>query len=146
LASSVAYHGLLAAPPGVEPARLVPLAERALAGAHLINPGFPTDSRRDCLETLALAHYRAGQFERALQRLNEVVKGEEGRRARYSPTGLFLLALAHRRLGHAEEARKWLKEALASPANTEEPGPAEALRAEAKALFGKDDDARGGKH
>ena len=51
--------------------------------------------------TLAAALYRAGQFEAAIDRL------EQGT----GPTASAFLALAHHRLGHHDEARRWLNTA-----------------------------------
>ena len=74
------------------------LAEKAVAGK-------PTN---DYLNTLGIALYRAGQFEPAIQRLNEAIRvhGKEGTAADW-----LFLAMAHHRLGKADEARKWLDKA-----------------------------------
>ncbi len=56
---------------------------------------------------LALALYRAGQYDEAAAEAQESLPGEPGRAYVWWP----VLALAHARLGHAEEARRWLDKA-----------------------------------
>jgi hypothetical protein len=53
--------------------------------------------------------YRAGQFEAAIQRLNQSIAlhGRGG-----TPWDWLFLAMAHGRLGHMEEARRWLEKAV----------------------------------
>jgi Flp pilus assembly protein TadD len=62
------------------------------------------------LTTLGAAHYRAGQYDRAIQRLNEAVQaqGQGG-----TAWDWLFLAMAHQRLGHADEAKQWLGKAVA---------------------------------
>src|SRR5262249_10083800 len=90
-AHAAARACLLGPRPGVELARVVPLAERALAdgGVH--------DDKAEYLETLALARYRAGRFEEALRLLDEP-------EARYRQNRDVLAAMALRRLGRTDEA------------------------------------------
>jgi tetratricopeptide (TPR) repeat protein len=62
------------------------------------------------LHTLGLAHYRAGEFDAAVRRLQESEKVDprwDGRVVNWLG-----LALAHHHLGHAEEARRWLDKAV----------------------------------
>jgi tetratricopeptide (TPR) repeat protein len=62
------------------------------------------------LNTLGAAHYRAGAYDRAIQRLNEAiqVQGQGG-----TVEDWLFLALAHQGLGHADKARPWLDKAVA---------------------------------
>jgi Tfp pilus assembly protein PilF len=59
----------------------------------------------DMLFALGMAHYRAGQFDEALTRLNEAVSTDRSWTDITCVTGL-ALAMVHHRLGHHEEARK----------------------------------------
>jgi tetratricopeptide (TPR) repeat protein len=85
---------------GVDPARVVALEERAVASG-------PRGPR---LYGLGLAHYRAGQFDRAVRRLDEARTVDPG----WQATGLnwVVLAMAHHRLGHRDQARAWLRRAV----------------------------------
>ncbi len=76
-----------------------------------------------------LAHYRAGQFEKALERLVESLKNPGLLNEAVGHASELGIALAHHRLGHAKEARQWLdkaeewyekaiQDALASPTAT----------------------------
>ncbi len=100
LANGVAWTCALASDAGVDPARVVALAERAVAG----NP-----RRHMELNTLGTALYRAGRFEEAVQRLDEA-------RQAHGRGGLvedwLVLAMAHKRLGHQADARQWLDKAV----------------------------------
>jgi serine/threonine-protein kinase len=80
----------------VDRSRVVALAELALT----VN----TKEKWRQME-LALAHYRAGQFERAVRQMTE--SGEDQHNAK----AWAALGSIHHRLGHAEEARKWLERA-----------------------------------
>jgi WD40 repeat protein/serine/threonine protein kinase/tetratricopeptide (TPR) repeat protein len=86
------------APGGVDPAEGLRLAEQAA-----VNEPW----NRDALLLVGLAHYRAGDWERALTSIQ--------RSADAAPEAAWLrwpaLALVHQRLGHAEEARRWLDKA-----------------------------------
>jgi len=81
----------------VDPARAVQWANQALAGA---DHGW-------YVHALGLAHYRAGQFDQALQRFTES-RGSTGCRE----LNWFGLALVHHRLGHPDEARRYLDEGI----------------------------------
>jgi WD40 repeat protein/tetratricopeptide (TPR) repeat protein len=121
-ASWIARLALLGPDAGADAARLLRLAEQAAA---------PHPKSGPRLQTLAAAHYRAGQYDRALARLQE---SESADWYGY-PTVVnwLLLAQVHRRLGHAEEARRWLDKATAwlDQATQETPGEqAEALHLE----------------
>jgi hypothetical protein len=84
-----------------DPARLVELARRGVAAG----PQQP-----HYLHALGAAHYRAGQFEPAVQRLRESVNqgpSWEGRVLNW-----LFLAMTHHRLGQQREARQWLAKAV----------------------------------
>jgi tetratricopeptide (TPR) repeat protein len=86
---------LLSEHPIVDPEQLVRLAERSLG------PSRPLVR----LANLATAHYRAGQYERAIDRLREA----RATRPRYETIWLdSVLAMVHHRLGQPELARKSL--------------------------------------
>src|SRR5262249_58150654 len=61
------------------------------------------------LHALALAHYRAGQFEKAVERSQESLRADP--RWGGTPLNWLVLALAHQRLGHDDEAGQWLDKA-----------------------------------
>jgi tetratricopeptide (TPR) repeat protein len=63
------------------------------------------------LRTLGAVHYRAGEFDTAVKRLNEAIQvhGKGGTAA-----GWLFLAMAHYRLGQSDEARRWLDKAVRS--------------------------------
>jgi tetratricopeptide (TPR) repeat protein len=84
----------------VETKRLLELAEHALE--H--------DNAPWWFHVAGIAHYRAGQFEKAIGRLQESLKnpGWQSGPGHASELGI---ALAHHRLGHAQEARQWLDKA-----------------------------------
>jgi serine/threonine protein kinase/WD40 repeat protein len=86
------------APGGVEPDEGLRLAGEA-AAAEPRRPDVPL--------LLGLAHYRAGEWGRALAPLQQSADA--------APEGAWLrwpaLALVHHRLGHADEARRWLGKA-----------------------------------
>jgi uncharacterized protein (TIGR03067 family) len=84
---------------------------------------------------LGLGHYRAGQFERAIQRLHEVDPW------RGRPTSWLVIAMAHHRLGRVSEACSWLDWACQKPFPFVHPHEAVAyqlLRREAEALIPAD--------
>ena len=91
----------LAGDSAVELDQLVELAEQAVAA----NPGSPAE-----LCTLGLAHYRAGQFGHAIERLRESIdmptSGDE------SVIGWLGLALTYHRQGKKDEARSWFEKAV----------------------------------
>jgi tetratricopeptide (TPR) repeat protein len=87
------------APGGAKnPIELVNFAERARKNSH---------NALGALWSLALAHYRAGQWDKALARADEAIA--------HRPDTAWLswpvLALGHAKLGHADEARRWLDKA-----------------------------------
>jgi|GEM_PF-860572 len=84
--------------------RLVELAEYALEHHEHCN------QHPELFHVAGIAHYRAGQFEQAIGRLEESWKHPawQGSGGHASELGL---ALAHHRLGHAQEARQWLDKA-----------------------------------
>jgi tetratricopeptide (TPR) repeat protein len=59
----------------------------------------------DMLFALGMAHYRAGQYDEALARLNQALSTDFSWTDTTCVTGL-ALAMVHHRLGHLEEARK----------------------------------------
>lgn len=61
------------------------------------------------LYVLGMAHFRAGQPERAVQRLREFLVAEA--HSDFKPIGYPLLAMAHHRLGQTAEARQSLEDA-----------------------------------
>jgi WD40 repeat protein/Tfp pilus assembly protein PilF len=81
-------------------ARLIALAEDAVDG----DPRNWTYNH-----TLGAVHYRAAEFDTAIQRLNQAIKveGKEG----YIRDWLFL-AMAYQQLGHPEDAKRWLDKAV----------------------------------
>ena len=81
----------------VPPAQLVTWGEKSISDQpHL-----------DRLQILALAHYRAGQFDLTIQRAEQsCTKPWDGAMA-----NLPVLAMAHHRLGHVEQAHRILREA-----------------------------------
>src|SRR5262249_12907433 len=62
------------------------------------------------LHTLGLAHYRAGQFDEAVRRLQESTALTPAWAA--DVDNWLALALAQHRLDHEEEARRWLDKAM----------------------------------
>jgi hypothetical protein len=66
-------------------------------------------SRAWYLHTLALAHYRSGQFELAMKVSNESLTD-----ARWAgiPVNWLLSAMINRRLGQPEEAQRWRRQAV----------------------------------
>jgi Flp pilus assembly protein TadD len=100
-ANTLAWTCVLAPDAVADPMVPVQLAEKAVTSS-------PKTSAY--LNTLGAAHYRAGQYDRAIQRLNEAVqvRGQGG-----TATDWLFLALAHQKLGHADEARQWLEKAVA---------------------------------
>jgi eukaryotic-like serine/threonine-protein kinase len=95
---------------GTDPARSVALAERAIAKSTK-GQGYINWNHWN-VNQLGAALYRAGRFEEAVKRLTEAT----GLDAHPYRTNMlqtwFYLAMAHHRLGHAEDARRWLLEAV----------------------------------
>src|SRR5262249_43830622 len=83
----VARIGALAPDAVPDPARLVRIAERAVRAQPA--PHY--------LHALGLAHYRAGQFDKAIGQLHKSIEGNWGARA----ASWLVLAMAHQRLGQA---------------------------------------------
>jgi serine/threonine protein kinase/Flp pilus assembly protein TadD len=99
------------APDGVSnPTKLVQLAERAVQAKP--EPHY--------LHTLGLAHYRAGEFDKAIEQLQ---KSNEGT-WKAKVANWLVLAMAHQRLGHTDEARSWFDRAVRwlDTTNPEAPG------------------------
>ena len=84
---------------GVEPGRLVELAEKLASQ----NPKSRSDQT-----IFGAALYRAGRFEEAERRLSQAaaLPADPFQPVEYT---WFFLAMAHQRLGHAKEARAWLE-------------------------------------
>jgi WD40 repeat protein/tRNA A-37 threonylcarbamoyl transferase component Bud32 len=97
-ADVIAGTSTLSADSGIDPKRLVELAEQAVSSDR---------KSAAYLETLGAALSRAGRYDDAVERLAEAVKlhGQGGT----AWTKLFL-AMAHHRAGHADEARRLLTE------------------------------------
>jgi tetratricopeptide (TPR) repeat protein len=85
--------------------RLVQLAERYLAGK-------PKDF--DALNVLGAVLHRSGQFDKAVQRLNEAVAAHQRDDDSIGTIAYtwFFLAMAQQQLGHADQARQWLARAV----------------------------------
>jgi tetratricopeptide (TPR) repeat protein len=98
--NNLAWACVLAPDAGVKRTVLVRLAERAVKAAP---------KNWVYLNTLGAAHYRAGQWDTAIQRLNEGVQahGKGG-----TASDWLFLAMAHQRLGHNDKAKKWLDKAV----------------------------------
>jgi eukaryotic-like serine/threonine-protein kinase len=105
LAERTAKACLLAPESDADLAPVLRLAERAVTGTerHVFYTYFQL--------ARGLAHYRAGEFDRAIDRLNPCVTSTLYLMARV-PAHL-VQAMAHQRLGHAEEAGKALGKARA---------------------------------
>ena len=88
------------APGGGDPAQAVQRAEKGVAAYA---------KRAWYLHTLAVAHYRAGQFGEAVRRAQQSLKDDPAWGGHV--VDWLLLAMAHERLGHADEARQWLDKA-----------------------------------
>jgi serine/threonine-protein kinase len=93
----------LAPDTGTDPAEAVRLAERTVE-AHPTHGWY--------LNALALAHLRAGQPEKAIERAQEALRVAPS----WQPWLQWLvLSLAHQRLGDTAEARRWLDKARQAP-------------------------------
>ena len=98
-ANEVAWACALGPDATDDPERPVRLAEAAVKGAT-------QDNRANSLMTLgAAALYRAGRYNDAMRRLEEVLQTQGGT---CGPRSRALLAMTHHRLGHRDEARRWL--------------------------------------
>jgi Flp pilus assembly protein TadD len=104
-ANSIAWACILAPDAVADPKRVVALAQTAVAGSNKLAPVH----QQAMLNTLGAAHYRAGQFESAIARLNEA--------ARTHPQGgtagdWFFLAMAHAQLGNQAQADRCYDRAI----------------------------------
>jgi tetratricopeptide (TPR) repeat protein len=98
----VAWTCVLASDAVTEPERVVQVAEKAVA---------KDPNKRQHLDALGAALYRAGRFDEAAKRLSEANAAKLD--AYYTPVHTWLfLAMTHHRLGHADEARQWLDKAV----------------------------------
>jgi serine/threonine protein kinase/Flp pilus assembly protein TadD len=88
----------LAPDAGPDPAALVRLAERAAQAQPAAHH----------LHALGLAHYRAGEYDKAVEQLHKSMRGNW----RANAANWLVLAMAHQRLGHADEARTWYDKAV----------------------------------
>jgi WD40 repeat protein/serine/threonine protein kinase/tetratricopeptide (TPR) repeat protein len=146
LAHDVASVCLLDPKPQVDLERVTRLAEKGLTEPwhvasedefnHLHTQNV-VNREREGREVLALALYRAGQFEAAIRGLSERTRQDRPRPFAASEPGpwqphLLLLAMAHQRLGHPDQAQEYLVRAAAAPGAASYPG----LRQEAEALVG----------
>jgi tetratricopeptide (TPR) repeat protein len=120
----LARVGSMAETPGIAPADAIPLAER---GAR--------DPQGWRLHTLGLAHYRAGQFEQAHDRLRE----SEATNWRGNANNWLVQAMVFHHLGNPTEARRRLNRAIQNPVPYIHPHEGVAyriLRRQAEALLG----------
>ncbi len=109
---------------GADPARIVSLAEKAIAKSPK-GQGYVNQDHWH-INQLGSALYRAGRFKEAVERLTEATKlNAHPYRSNMLHTWFFL-AMAHHRLGHADEARRWLDKATQ--------GTEEALKSHAEPL------------
>ncbi|HTU18719.1 MAG TPA: protein kinase, partial [Gemmataceae bacterium] len=102
---------------GVEPSRIVGLAEQYLA---------KSSRNHWCVNQLGAALYRAGRFEEAVKRLTEATELSCHPYRTNMLRTWFFLAMAHHRLGHIDEARLWLEKGMQ--------GTEEALKSSAESL------------
>jgi serine/threonine protein kinase/WD40 repeat protein/Flp pilus assembly protein TadD len=95
---------------GADPARLVSLAEKALARSP--NDHWHVNRNYRDVHRLGAALYRAGQFKEAVQRLTEASELSPHPYRTNMLCTWFFLAMAHHRLGHTDEARRWLEKGV----------------------------------
>ena len=81
----------------IDPSKLVQLAERAAQAK-------PAPHH---LHTLGLVHYRAGQYDKAIEQLHKSMEGNW----KAQVVNWLVLAMAHQRLGHTDEAHIWFEKA-----------------------------------
>jgi len=92
---------------------------------------------RDVRNTLAVAHYRAGEWEAAVAALEQSMALADAEDGYAESFDWFILAMAHQRLGHEAEARAWYDRAVAWMAeHTPLNGDLIRFRDEARALLG----------
>ena len=92
-----------------------------------------------CLNTLGVAHYRVGNYEKALEVLSRSDKINTLKDNGSRPTDLAFLAMAHQQLGHAKEAEaklQLLRERMKDPRFAQDAGAPGFLR-EAEELLAK---------
>jgi WD40 repeat protein/tetratricopeptide (TPR) repeat protein len=142
VADRVAWACLAAAKPGVDPARVVPLAEQVLAAARPRKyagrsklSGYIPD-RAEALQILGLALYRAGRFDAACQRLNDAFEAMPPNEQNHEPCWHLLLAMAHQRAGRADGAKTNLERVRGRLTQGASLEPCLFLREEAERLFG----------
>jgi WD40 repeat protein/tetratricopeptide (TPR) repeat protein len=158
LAHYVSYVCLLDPKPQVDLERVARLAEKGLTepwqvvseDVDLLNRSYNevVDREREGRETLALALYRAGQFEATIRCLSESAPRDPRRpsailRPGPSEIQLLLFAMAHQRLGHPDQAREYFVRAVTGGAPSRAPWwwlgavwSDSGLRQEAEALVG----------
>jgi serine/threonine-protein kinase len=106
-----------------KPERAVPLAEKAVE----LNPRF-----QPAWNTLGVARYRTGRFEKALEALEESVRLGTGG----DVSDWLFLAMVHAKLGSRDEAARWLRKAEAWIEEQEKVEPdVESLRGEAVSVL-----------
>lgn len=98
---------------GIDPARIVEWAQLALSSGR----------NKFTLWPLAVARYRAGQFDQAARLLQEAMDLSEGMP---QSEAAFPLALSYRGLGQHEESRKWYAIGVSRLKNATPPDPDDA--------------------
>jgi tetratricopeptide (TPR) repeat protein len=95
-------HACVLAPGGLDKKAALELAERRLAVTPRPSGHYPWS-----VHLVGLAHYRAGQYQEAIDWASKSLKEYPafGERVHH----WLLLAMAHHRLGHGEQAYKWRK-------------------------------------
>jgi tetratricopeptide (TPR) repeat protein len=129
-ANQVAWACVLGPEGTADPEVPVRLAEAAVRDA-------PEFSKANNMNTLGATLYRAGQYDLAIQRLEEGIRLRDG--VSVPEDGAFL-AMAHHRLGHRDEARRWLdrlrnRQPSADPAQFWNELEIRLLRSEAEAVI-----------
>ncbi len=110
-----------------DPVQAVRLARKAVEGAP---------QERTFWNTLGAAHYRAGNWDDAVQALNRSMQLGQGG----DSFDWFFLAMAHRQLGYKEQARKWYDQAVHwMEKNNPQDEELRRFRAEAAELLGVKD-------
>jgi serine/threonine protein kinase/Flp pilus assembly protein TadD len=137
VANSVAWFCVLSPASDIDFAKLVRVAEQAVARGAAQSPA----KRRTYVNTLGVALYRAGRFAQSIECLQEAVQAH----AKGGDAWDFLfLAMAHQQLGQTPEARPWYDKAVEwieknkQSVEKNKPNQAELrrFRAEAAALLG----------
>jgi tetratricopeptide (TPR) repeat protein/serine/threonine protein kinase len=78
------------------------------------------------LHVLALAHYRAGEYDKAVRRLTEALECDPA--WEFHVLNWLALSMAHQQLGHGEEARKWFDKAGQGIAEADRKRPDQSTR------------------